>query len=98
MILNLGWFVDAAVVPEVLLLCLHIIDGLLLGSVLQPWDGATDPFQQLMAERKHEEKTNNQHKMIRNTAMIKSEEVLTVHVHMMKRFACFELTSLASFS
>lgn len=57
-ILNLGWFVDTAVVSEVLLFRLHVIYGLLLGSVLQPRDGATDPFQQLKAERKHEEKTN----------------------------------------
>lgn len=52
MILNLGRFVDAAVVSEVLLLGLHIVHGLLLGSVLQPGDGATDPLQQLEAERK----------------------------------------------
>lgn len=51
-ILNLGWFVDTAVVSEVLLFRLHIIYGLLLGSVLQPRDGAADPFQQLEAERK----------------------------------------------
>ena len=50
--LNLGWFVDAAVVSEVLLFCLHVIYGLLLGSVLQPGDGATDPLQQLEAERR----------------------------------------------
>lgn len=48
---------DTAVVSEVLLFCLHIIYGLLLGSVLQPGDGPTDPFQQLEAERKDEEKT-----------------------------------------
>lgn len=42
---------DTAVVSEVLLLRLHIIDRLLLGSVLQPGDGPTDPLQQLVAER-----------------------------------------------
>ena len=52
MILNLGWFVDAAVVSEVLLFGLHLVHGLLLGSVLQPGDGATDPLQQLEAERR----------------------------------------------
>ena len=50
--LNLGWFVDAAVVSEVLLFRLHVVYSLLLGSVLQPGDGATDPLQQLEAERK----------------------------------------------
>lgn len=38
---------DTAVVPEVLLLRLHVVHGLLLGPVLQPGDGATDPLQQL---------------------------------------------------
>lgn len=56
-ILNLGWFVDTAVVSEVLLFRLHIIYGLLLGSVLQPRDGAADPFEQLEAERKTRKKT-----------------------------------------
>lgn len=51
-IFNLGWFVDAAVVSEVLLFGLHVIYSLLLGSVLQPGDGTTDPLQQLEAERK----------------------------------------------
>lgn len=49
---NLWWFVDAAVVSEVLLLRLHIVYGFLLGSVLQPGDGPTDPLQQLGAVRK----------------------------------------------
>jgi len=50
--LNLGWFVHCAVVSEVLLLRLHIVYGLLLGSVLQPGDRPTDPLEELEAERK----------------------------------------------
>lgn len=53
--LNLGWFVDAAVVSEVLLFRLHVVYSLLLGSVLQPGDGATDPFQQLQKEEKRKD-------------------------------------------
>lgn len=49
-IVNLGWFVDTAVVSEVLLFRLHFVYSLLLGSVLQPGDGAIDPLQQLEAE------------------------------------------------
>ncbi len=52
---------DTAVVSEVLLFRLHIIYSLLLGSVLQPGDGATDPLQQLEAERK----TRRKQKIIR---------------------------------
>lgn len=47
----LGGFVHTAVVSEVLLLHLHVIYSLLLGSVLQPGDGPTDPLQELRAER-----------------------------------------------
>lgn len=53
---NLWWFVDTAVVSEVLLFRLHIIYSLFLGSVLQPGDGPTDPLQQLEAERKNRRK------------------------------------------
>lgn len=49
--LYLGWFVHTAVVSEVLLFHLHVIYSLLLGSVLQPGDGPTDPLQELEAER-----------------------------------------------
>lgn len=63
MIRNLGRFVDAAVVSEVLLLRLHIVYGLLLGSVLQPRDGAMDPFQQLEAEEKMRRNTNKDQMM-----------------------------------
>lgn len=63
MIPNLGRFVDAAVVSEVLLLRLHIVYGLLLGSVLQPRDGATDPFQQLEAEGEMRRDTNKDQMM-----------------------------------
>lgn len=38
---------NSAVVSEVLLLGLHVVYGLLLGSVLQPGDRPTDPLQQL---------------------------------------------------
>lgn len=69
-ILNLGWLVDTAVVSEVLLFRLHIIYGLLLGSVLQPRDGAADPFEQLEAERKTRKKTK-----------IRWWEVLSVQVY-----------------
>lgn len=54
---DLGWFVDTAVVSEVLLFRLHFIYSLLPGSVLQPWDGATDPFQQLDSEKETRIKT-----------------------------------------
>ena len=47
---NLWWFVDAAVVSEVLLFGLHVIHGFLLGPVLKPGDGPADPLQQLEAE------------------------------------------------
>lgn len=43
---------DTAVVSEVFLLGLHVVHGLLLGTVLQPGDGATDPLQQLEARGK----------------------------------------------
>lgn len=56
-VLYLGWFVDTAVISEVLLFGLHVIHGLLLGSVLQPGDGPTDPLQQLEADRKTVRKT-----------------------------------------
>lgn len=41
---------DAAVISEVLLFGLHVADGLLLGSILQPGDGGADPLQQLTVE------------------------------------------------
>lgn len=53
---HLWWFMDTTVIPEVLLFCLHIVDSLLLGSVLQPGDGAADPFQQLYAEKTNKQK------------------------------------------
>ena len=56
--LDLWWFVDAAVVSEVLLLCLHVIYSFLLGSVLQPGDGPTDPLQQLEANGKTRKNTS----------------------------------------
>lgn len=71
----------------------HWRSSLGFGSAAMGWCAGSIP-----ATDVREEKINKQHKMIRNTARIKSEEVLTVHVHMMKSFACFELTSLASFS
>lgn len=43
---------DAAVISEVLLLCLHMAHGLLLGSILEPGDGPADPLQQLKVEVK----------------------------------------------
>lgn len=47
---------DTAVVSEVLLFCLHFTHSLLPLSVLQPGDGATDPFQQLdLAEEDKDE-------------------------------------------
>lgn len=46
-LLNTWRLVDAPVVPEVLQLLLHGTHGLLRHTVLQPWDGTTDPFQQL---------------------------------------------------
>lgn len=39
--------VDTPVVPEILQLLLHGTHGLLCHAVLQPWDGTTDPLQQL---------------------------------------------------
>lgn len=50
--MNLWWFVDTAVVSEVLLFGLEVFDSFFWGSVLQPWDGAVDPFQQLKANMK----------------------------------------------
>lgn len=47
---DLWWFVDAAVISEVLLFGLHVADSLLLGSILQPGDGFADPLQQLTGE------------------------------------------------
>lgn len=47
---NLWWFMDAAVISEVLLFGLHVADGLLLGSILQPGDGGADPLQQLKVD------------------------------------------------
>lgn len=63
---------DTAVVSEVLLFRLHIIYSLLLGSVLQPGDGATNPLQQLEAERK----TRRKQTMIRLSSMRNLEHFL----------------------
>lgn len=53
---------DTAVVSEVLLFCLHFTHSLLPLSVLQPGDGATDPFQQLdLAEEDKDEEKKRRH-------------------------------------
>lgn len=46
-LLNTWRLVDAPIVPEVLQLLLHGTHGLLCHAVLQPWDGTTNPLQQL---------------------------------------------------
>lgn len=50
--MNLRWFVDTAIVSEVLQFLLHLRHGLLCVPILQPGDGPTDPFQQLETDRK----------------------------------------------
>lgn len=47
LLLHLGRLVQAPVVTEVLQLLLHGVHGVLGRPVLQPWDGAADPLQQL---------------------------------------------------
>lgn len=48
LLLDLGRFVEAAVVSEVLELLLHGLHGVLRHTVLQPRDGTADPLQQLL--------------------------------------------------
>lgn len=46
-LLDTGRLVHTAVVPKVLQLALHGTHALLWHAVLQPWDGAANPFQEL---------------------------------------------------
>ena len=47
LLLHLGRLVQASIVSEVLQLLLHGVHGVLRHPILQPWDGAADPLQQL---------------------------------------------------
>lgn len=105
---------DTAVVSEVLLFRLHVIYSLLLGSVLQPGDGPTDPLQKLEADKEQTDRKSKQPNVFLVLMMPrKSRSKLIVHLHCkvnehmepseaqrsgVNMLKSFVLTSLASFS